>query len=145
VPPLTFKQQLGARIRELREARGWNQDDLGPALNKILRDGGERPQGTISRWEIGQTAPDPAELAALASVLECTTDYLLGRTPYPQPFPAGHFLVDEIAYEEYVKRGRLPRGKGWFAAIPSKQRVCSPSEFEQLARALELRLAGRRR
>ena len=65
------------RIRELRTAHGWKQEELGQMLNV--------GKGTISRYEKGLRQLDPDMICALCDLFGCTSDYLLGRTASPVP------------------------------------------------------------
>ena len=59
------------RLIELREAKGYNQNELAKLL-------GITPV-TYYRWENGIYQPSNEMLVKLADVLQTTTDYLLGR------------------------------------------------------------------
>jgi transcriptional regulator with XRE-family HTH domain len=62
---------LGARIREARDAAGLTQRQLADRLGTV--------QHVVSGWETGARAPNVANLASLATALDVTTDWLLGR------------------------------------------------------------------
>jgi Zn-dependent peptidase ImmA (M78 family)/DNA-binding XRE family transcriptional regulator len=62
------------RLVEARDARGVTQADLAKSL--------QRSRFTISNWERGEQAPDPALLEQLANVLGMPTGYF--RQPMPQ-------------------------------------------------------------
>ena len=71
---------LGKRLRERREQAGLSQADVSRRTGIIQRD--------ISRLEHGiKPALWADTLLRLADALECTTDYLLGRTEEPTPTP----------------------------------------------------------
>lgn len=59
------------RIKELRLEKGLTQKDLAEKL-KVA-------QNTLSYWETDKSSPDKDSLIALAEILECSIDYLLGR------------------------------------------------------------------
>ena len=65
------------RIRELRMARGWKQEDLGRVLNV--------GKGAVSRYEKELRQLDPATICALCDLFGCSADYLLGRSETPLP------------------------------------------------------------
>lgn len=65
------------RIRELRELRGWKQEELGQKLNV--------GKGAISRYEGEKRQLDPTAIHALCDLFGCTADYLLGRSASPLP------------------------------------------------------------
>ena len=59
----------------------------------------ETTTGTISRWENGVRNPDPDTIVRLASVLNCTTDQLLGLNP-PLPSTPNEALKEGERAEE---------------------------------------------
>lgn len=60
---------LGERIRQMRESRGWTQNDLAALL--------QVSGSTVNRYELNLRKPDPDMLAKLAEVLSVSVDYLL--------------------------------------------------------------------
>ena len=77
---VTFNmQQCGQRIRTLRKAKHWRQQDLAVKA-------GIRTTHLISNIERGEKATMQVEtLLALAQALECSGDYLLGLSDVLQP------------------------------------------------------------
>jgi SOS-response transcriptional repressor LexA len=70
-------ESIGFRIKKRREDVNLTQEQLG---NKI-----GRSEVTIGSWERNLHQPKGNNLAALASALDCTADYLLtGTTPAPK-------------------------------------------------------------
>lgn len=83
-PPLPTPvdaRTLGLKIRELREGRELSQ----PALERISG----IPQGTLSAWERGVSAPPATRLVELAQALEVPILELLcqGEDPLRRPLP----------------------------------------------------------
>lgn len=66
---------IGDRVKKLRIQRGLKQVDLAHAL-------GVSPQA-VSKWERDESLPDIAMLSDLATILNVTTDFLLGVTEQP--------------------------------------------------------------
>lgn len=62
-------EKVGKQILLLRKAKGITQNELGERLGISFQ--------AISKWERGETLPDTALLADLASVLETTVDHIL--------------------------------------------------------------------
>ena len=60
------------RIRELREANGWTQTQLGKKIDAA--------RNTVSGYETGERQLTPALICKLCDVFECSADYLLGRS-----------------------------------------------------------------
>ena len=70
----------GERIRELRKARGLNQEQLAElaSLNRV----------TVAKYESGRIEPGAQALSRIADALEVSTDVLLGRSEeVPDPVP----------------------------------------------------------
>ena len=68
------------RIRALREDRDLKQSAVAALLHIS--------QATYSRYESGALDIPTGVLIALAAFYGVSTDYLLGLTPYPAPYPA---------------------------------------------------------
>jgi transcriptional regulator with XRE-family HTH domain len=62
---------IGNRIRDLRKARGYNQQELGDLLGVT--------KVSICGYENGTRTPSLESFSLLADVFDTTTDYLLGR------------------------------------------------------------------
>lgn len=67
---------LGARLRERRVALKLPQHVIGARAGIS--------SARMSYFEIGQRKPSPETLIALADALQCTTDWLLGRSGAPE-------------------------------------------------------------
>lgn len=63
---------IGNRIKEKRIEKRFKQTELAKLVNVSSQ--------VISNWERGYTDPSHDDVARLADALECSTDYLLGRT-----------------------------------------------------------------
>jgi len=70
-------EELGERLRKLRERLNLSQGSLGRPFNLAKQ--------TISNYETGKTSPTPEQVRAFADFFGVSTDYLLGRTDDPQP------------------------------------------------------------
>jgi len=68
---IATRRSIGERIRKARVARGWTQAQL--ALRSGLR------EALICKYERGYYMPKSDILLKLASALEVSTDYLLGK------------------------------------------------------------------
>ena len=71
--------QLAANLRRLRNDHNYTQTQLGKKLN-ISRQ-------AYSNYETGKREIPVHHLAALADLYHTSTDYLLGRTSCPEPYP----------------------------------------------------------
>lgn len=64
-------EQLGDRIRKLRESRNMTQTELSEIL-------GMKTYTTVSKWEKNENFPKGKDLKKLAEIFNVTSDYLLG-------------------------------------------------------------------
>ncbi len=65
------RKLIGARIKSLREERGFSQDVLAEKLNM--------KRANVANYESGRALPPAEALLKLASIFSVSTDYLLGR------------------------------------------------------------------
>lgn len=68
---------IGIRIKQLRKENGLTQSELGNKLGVIKQ--------TISSWENGISNPSNETVAAMATIFNVSTDYLLGKSNLPTP------------------------------------------------------------
>lgn len=66
---------LGMRLKNRRLSLKLTQGELGEKV-------GVRKEA-ISKWESGTRQPNPQTLKQLSDILECTTDYLMGKAQNP--------------------------------------------------------------
>lgn len=66
---------IGSRIKKKRIEAGYTQEHLGNLFHVKKQ--------TISKWENGINTPDVDTLKKLASILNCTLDYLTGNVDNP--------------------------------------------------------------
>ncbi len=64
------------RLRELRLANNWRQEDLAQKLNTKRQ--------TVARYEAGERRLDLDTIQKLCDLFDCSSDYLLGRSPLRQ-------------------------------------------------------------
>lgn len=76
------------RLRAARELRQWSQSELAEHAGL--------PPSSIAHFEIGARKPSFDTLKRLATALEVTTDYLLGRVENPGLAEAGDPLYREV-------------------------------------------------
>jgi transcriptional regulator with XRE-family HTH domain len=95
----------GHRVRQLREDMHWTQEDLSKRVNAMV---GAINQSSISNVERGGKGMRVDALAALAVVLQTSTDYLLGLTDDPEPRTALEnevlLIVNDPVRREYLQR-----------------------------------------
>jgi transcriptional regulator with XRE-family HTH domain len=66
---------IGGRIAQLRDQRGWTQEELSTSLG-ISR-------AALSHYEKNRREPDTETLTKVADLFHVTIDYLVGRTDNP--------------------------------------------------------------
>lgn len=65
------------RVRALREARNWNQEDVGNRLNPKVT------KAAVASWESGKSQPRMYRLEQLADLFDTTVAELMGEAPEP--------------------------------------------------------------
>lgn len=65
------------KIRELRQSRGWTQDDLAKKLNASRQ--------SVGSYETEFRGLDVATICRICDIFGCTADYLLCRSENPAP------------------------------------------------------------
>ena len=86
------------RIRELRQQKGWTQDEL---ANKLHME-----RQTIGHYETGERNISIAVLLSLCEIFGCSSDYILGRTPYGGLILTGDEESLILAYRQADERSR---------------------------------------
>ena len=81
-------------LRKLRENKKMTQLQLGMALGVT--------QELISRYEVGDSFPQPQMLIKLAEYFNCSVDYLLGLTDIPTPVK--HLNSNDFKNAEIVSK-----------------------------------------
>ena len=81
-----FMVSLGNRIRLARERAGYTQEKVAEKVGVS--------RSAVSRWEQGEIEPKVQNLAAVAALLNVSTDYLLGIEDHAN---AGSFGLTEEA------------------------------------------------
>lgn len=85
---------LDERLQELRKSRGLSQEQLAEAAGVSRQ--------AVSKWELGESAPELEKVLALSEFFGVTTDYLLkGSSPAPTPQKRG-WDREAIGQVQYV-------------------------------------------
>lgn len=89
---------IGTRLRQLRESKGWNQDELGERMGNVSK-------RMVSQWENDQGTPTTERLLLLREHIDFSFDWLLSdqsvyTTRDPKLVAVLHALEDR---PEYVK------------------------------------------
>lgn len=91
------------RLRELREERGWSQEDLGREIGVT--------GAAVGMWEQGRRSPDSATLVRLATRFGVTTDYLLGRQAQREPTYSADSFIPRQRTVKIPILGTIPAGE----------------------------------
>lgn len=89
----------GQRIREVREMRGWTQEELSEIAKVNVQQ--------INRYENNKNQPNADILKRLAAALRVSADYLLGLTSDPTP----RLIADELSLKERTAVDAWRHGK----------------------------------
>lgn len=101
------------RIRELRTAHGWKQEELGAKIGAS--------RSTISKYETEDRQLDPPTICALCDLFGCTADYLLCRTESPLPVISDEDARILAAYHAASVRDRALVDQILAATMPSEE------------------------
>lgn len=80
------------RVRALREARNWNQEDVGNRLNPKVT------KAAVASWESGKSQPRMYRLEQLADLFNVTVAELMGEEAEPVPFRASGTMMPLLGY-----------------------------------------------
>ena len=96
---------LPKRLKERRKILKLNQEDVAEKLG-ITRQG-------YGHYETGRNEPDNETLSKLSNILQCTSDYLLGRSDHPHyTAKEQEEKLDQDLFKKLVemyKEGRLTK------------------------------------
>src|ERR1700745_2212752 len=100
---MTSPQDIGARIRSVREEQGWTQDQLAEAVGVS--------RSAVAQWETGRAGQVTANLSRIAEALAVNVEYLM-------------FGDDKRAVGE--------AGQGYELALLRLYRECAPEDRQML-------------
>lgn len=107
------------RIRELREANGWTQAQLGKRIGVA--------KTTITGYEREDRQPTPATICALCDLFGCTADYLLGRAESPMQVISDEDARILAAYHAASVRDRALVDQILAATMPASEEDAAAS------------------
>ncbi len=88
---------LGERILQLRTAKNMSQNQLAKTMDVSRQ--------AVSKWESGQSTPDPAKLIRLAEILDTDLEYLTtGRVVVPSRPPVVLETVKTVEVEKVIEK-----------------------------------------
>lgn len=93
-----FMISLGNRIRLARESAGYTQEKVAEKVGVS--------RSAVSRWEQGEIEPKVQNLAAVAVLLNVSTDYLLGLDDHRKGSSLGLSEEAEAALHKFITEVR---------------------------------------
>lgn len=107
--------KLAEKIIELRQARGWSQEDLVEHLDVSGQ--------SVAQWESGQATPDLAQIVELSRLFGVSTDYLLrDNTDRPVQEPLTHQKHETEYHEPTLKALTIDQAQAYIAAKEKSSR-----------------------
>lgn len=90
---------------------------------KKLSDATGISTGNISDWKSGRSMPSAIKLDVLANYLDCSVDYLLGRTDNPERFdnPKGNYVSNINSDNNTIEQNYNAQPKENPVSTPSKE------------------------
>lgn len=82
------KMEFNNKLYELRKKRGYSQEELANRLNVSRQ--------TISKWEVGESAPDMEKLVAISDLFEVSLDELVKDKVPEQAQPQEQIVRSEF-------------------------------------------------
>lgn len=116
---------VGKRLKHIRERKHLKQNYVAKKLGVH--------NSTLNKYESGEREPDLETLHKLAEIYEVSTDYLLGRTDYPQGIDLTNKSEEEKnkIYEQFViEKADEP--------IKFRGKELTPEQLEYLNKALNI-------
>lgn len=100
--------KINEKIYTLRKKFGWSQDELAEKLSVSRQ--------SVSKWETGDSVPEPAKLLAIAKIFSVSTDYLLDDSKEAFIPPQDEESIDTA--DKIMSKGEsLLRNYGWILGV----------------------------
>ena len=119
---------IAARIKEAREARGMNRNQLARYLGTSW--------ALVNQWETGKTIPSLKSLQRIAKVLEVDADRLVGQSHTSSSPEFDEFL------KQYLPNDLSKAEEAWLRSAPCADRPLSPDAYSDILRALRANRHG---
>jgi transcriptional regulator with XRE-family HTH domain len=101
---------IGSRLKTLREARNYSQDDFGGLLGVS----GQQ----VYRWENGRNDPPGDTIAKIAKILDVSADYLLGVSDEPKArLTENDLSITERKLVAAARNGKIAEATQAFAEL----------------------------
>lgn len=100
--------KINEKIYMLRKKFGWSQDELAEKLSVSRQ--------SVSKWETGDSIPEPSKLLAIAKIFSVSTDYLLDDS-MQEYIPLTATKSNDTADKVFNKIGALLKNYGWIIGV----------------------------
>ena len=100
--------KFNEKIYMLRKKFGWSQDELAERL-AVSRQ-------SVSKWETGDSIPEPAKLVSLSKIFSVSVDYLLDDSQQEYIPPQAKESID-VADKVMSKSEALFKNYGWILGL----------------------------
>jgi transcriptional regulator with XRE-family HTH domain len=113
------ERQIGARIREARQRRGMNKNQLARALGTSWQH--------LDNWEKGRVEPSLGSIRKLAEALAVSADFLLGLDDAAPSLSAVDQFLGSLAPPDIT-----PEEEHWLRNAPVDHQHLAPEDYAQL-------------
>lgn len=113
------KSIFSKRLRELRDGRNFNQQELADILNVS--------NSAISKWEQGAREPDFETLKVIADYFGVTTDYLIGNENINKDVPL-YFETPQDAVKFILEQPMIANFGGYNLDLMSDEEIMDMAE-----------------
>lgn len=87
--------EFNNRLYQLRKQKGFSQEELAGRLNVSRQ--------TVSKWEVGDSAPDMEKLIAISDLFDVSLDMLVkGKEEEPKPPPSARSEIAAVLDEKVL-------------------------------------------
>ena len=95
--------EFNNKLYDLRKKKGFSQEELANRLNVSRQ--------TISKWEVGESAPDMEKLIAISDLFEVSLDELV-KGEEPAPAGTSEYIVKSELYSDIKEHVLTEDNKG---------------------------------
>jgi len=98
--------------------------------------------GNLSDWKSGRCLPSADKLEKLANFLNCSVDYLLGRTDNPEVNKGGANMADPIKIQESKDRYLKEKVDRFQVTVPKGQKAIIQAYAKAQGKSLNAYVVG---
>ena len=131
-PVDSLPRTMGERIAAVRQARGYNRNQLARILGTTWP--------VVNRWEKDRTRPSVESLQRLASAFDVSVDCLAGSAPIPQGADVAEFSA---FLRWHAPKDLSDEEQRWLASAPAGSGRLTAEDLAELLRLVRHRALGR--